>query len=154
MGRIEDRIAELGHTLPEPGPRALFALSVQAGGTLFTAGAGCATKGKLGRDLDVDSGRRAAEESGLQLLANVKDALGDLDKIARIVKVTCLVNSDPDFTDQPAVANGFTELMLGIFGQDVGRHARTAVGAVSLPGGIAVEIEAVISLADSTQPAE
>ena len=143
----EARIARLGYSLPEFGPpRAKFALGVIADSIVYLAGAGSAIKGKLGRDLNIESGYVAAREAGLQMLANLKKEVGSLDRVDRVLQATCMVNSETDFIDQPAVANGFTELMLEIFGPEAGHHARTAIGVASLPNGIAVEIDAIVRL--------
>lgn len=142
----EQKIDEMGYRLPDPGPMAKFSLGVISGGTLFSAGAGSQIKGKLDADIGIDEGYRAAREAGLQLLSNIKYVIGDLDRVERVIKATCMVNSTERFTEQPAVANGFTDLMLACFGSERGKHARTAVGVASLPAGIAVEIEVVVQL--------
>lgn len=142
----EQKVDEMGYRLPNPGPMAKFSLGVISAGTLFSAGAGSQVKGKLGADIGVDEGYRAAREAGLQLLSNIKHVVGDLGRVERVIKATCMVNSAERFTDQPAVADGFTDLMLTCFGPERGKHARTAVGVASLPGGIAVEIEVVVQL--------
>jgi enamine deaminase RidA (YjgF/YER057c/UK114 family) len=134
--------------LPAPSPAAKFEFAVVANGLLYSAGAGSRTKGTLGEELTVAQGYAAAQEAGLQLLANIETSIGSLDRILRLVKVTCMVNSAPGFSDQPQVANGFTELMLTCFGEKAGRHARTAVGVASLPGGIAVEVELVAEVSE------
>ena len=147
MSVIESTIVELGFHLPEPFRGKPFALTTRSGSLLFTSGAGSTTKGKLGADLSIQQGYAAAREAGLQLLANTKADIGDLDRIVRIVSARCLVNSDPLFIEQPAVANGFTEFMLQVFGDSAGAHTRTTMGVASLPEGIAVEIDMIVEVA-------
>ena len=148
----EQRLASLGITLPAPDrPIANYVKAVRSGNLLFTAGHGpCGTlsagqKGKVGADLSVEQGARAARETGICLLATLKAEVGDLSRIRRIVKVLGMVNSAPSFTDQPRVMNGFSDLMVAVFG-DRGRHARSAVGMASLPGDMAVEIEMIVEV--------
>lgn len=105
-----------------------------------------AFKGKLGLDFDVAAGQQAAQLVALNLLGALKEELGDLSRIKRVVKLLVFVNSDPNFTDQPLVANGASDLLLEIFGNDIGSHGRSAVGMASLPFGIAVEIEGVFAI--------
>jgi len=150
---IDRLIAELGLTLPEaPAPAANYVPFVVAGDTVYVSGQISADesgliRGKLGADLDVEAGAAAARSCALALIAQAKAAAGgDLDRIARVVKLTGFVNCTPDFTDQPKVINGASDLFAEIFG-DKGRHARAAVGAPSLPFGVAVEIEAIFTLA-------
>jgi enamine deaminase RidA (YjgF/YER057c/UK114 family) len=102
--------------------------------------------GKVGRDLTVEQGYQAAREVGLCLLATTRAALGDLDRVRRIVKVLGMVNSADDFGDQPKVINGFSDLMVEVFGESIGRHARSAVGMTGLPMGIPVEIEMILEV--------
>jgi enamine deaminase RidA (YjgF/YER057c/UK114 family) len=112
----------------------------------ISQGEGGLIKGKLGADMDVPAGAEAARRCGLSLIAQAKAALGgDLDRIARVVKLTGFVNSTPDFTDQPKVINGCSDLMVEVFGE-AGRHARAAVSAPALPLGVAVEIEAIFEV--------
>lgn len=150
---IEARLAELGETLPDaPAPAANYVPFVISGKTLFVSGqisqdAGGPIRGKLGQDLDAAAGAAAARTCALALIAQAKKATGgDLGRIARVVKLTAFVNSAPDFTDQPKVANGASDFLVAVFG-DKGRHARSAVGAPALPLGVAVEIEAIFELA-------
>jgi enamine deaminase RidA (YjgF/YER057c/UK114 family) len=103
--------------------------------------------GKLGADLDIEAGQRAARACGLMVLAQLKAALGSLDRVERVVKLGVFVNCTPEFTDQPKVGNGASELMQDVFGE-AGRHARAAVGAPSLPLGVAVEVDAVVAIRD------
>ncbi len=148
----ESRLAALGISLSEPGtPGANFVPAVRSGNLLFLSGSGptradgSTIRGKLGRELDVDQGYEAARVTGINLLSVLKAELGDLSKVRRIVKVLGMVNSDPEFSSQPAVINGFSDLMVEVFGED-GRHARSAVGMAALPGNIAVEIEMIVEV--------
>jgi enamine deaminase RidA (YjgF/YER057c/UK114 family) len=147
------RLAELGHTLPEPAaPVAAYVPAVEAGGMLHISGQlpfradGTLITGRLGLDIDVEHGRQAAERCGLMLIAQMKAALGgSLDRVERIVKLGAFVASDAHFTDQPKVANGASELMQAVFGE-AGRHARSAVGVPALPLGAAVEVDAIVAV--------
>ena len=151
-GTIDARLAELGLTLPAaPAPAANYVPYVQSGNMLYVSGqisqdeAGL-IKGRLGADMDVEAGAAAARRCALSLMAQARAACGgDLDRVARVVKLVGFVNSTPDFTDQPKVINGCSDLMVAVFG-DAGRHARSAVSAASLPLGVAVEIEAIFEL--------
>ena len=151
----EARLKQLGIQLPPvPTPMANYVRSVRIGNLLFLAGHGPqkngrqAFIGKVGRDLSVEEGQQAARLVGLNLLASTREALGSLDRVKRVVKVLGMVNSADGFGDQPKVINGFSDLMVEIFG-DAGRHARSAVGMAELPFGIAVEIEMIVEVADS-----
>ena len=148
---IDQRIAELGITLPQPAaPVASYVPAVQAGGLLHISGQisfaedGSLITGRLGDDMDVEAGIAAARRCGIMLVAQMKAALGSLDKVDRVVKLGVFVNSAPSFTDQPKVANGASELMQDVFGE-AGRHARSAVGAM-LPLGVAVEVDAIVAV--------
>ena len=147
--RVEQRLRELGIELPSPvRPVATYVRYVQTGNLLFISGTGPsdqAPKGKVGTDLTVEQAYGVAREVGLQLLATARDALGDLDRIVRVVKVLGMVNADPDFDRQPQVINGCSDLLVEVFG-DAGRHARSAVGMGALPGNIAVEIECILEV--------
>ncbi len=151
MSDTAARLAELGITLPTPAaPVAAYVPTVEAGGFLYVSGQvsfvdGTLVKGRLGDDLTVEQGYDAARGCGLMLLAQAQAALGSLDRIARVVKLGAFVNCTPDFTDQPKVANGASELMVAVLG-DAGKHSRSAVGVPSLPLGCAVEIDAVFAL--------
>ncbi|WP_380873777.1 hypothetical protein ACFB49_43740 [Sphingomonas sp. DBB INV C78] len=150
---IEARIAELGLTLPQPAaPVAAYVPAVEANGLLHISGQlpfrqdGSLITGRLGQDVDVDAGRAAAERCGIMLIAQIKAALGgNLDRVERVVKLGAFISSTVDFTDQPKVANGASELMVAVFG-DAGRHARSAVGVPVLPLGAAVEVDAIIAV--------
>ena len=150
--KIEERLEELGITLPSPTtPVANYVLTVQTGNLIFTSGHGPGSgegkiyKGQLGTDLTIEDGYQSAREVGLGLISTLKHALGDLDRIKRVVKVVGFVNSAPTFTDQPAVVNGASDLFVEVFG-DKGKHTRSAVGMVQLPGGIPVEIEMIVEI--------
>ncbi len=143
MGKIEDKLAKLGHALPAPSPPGKLEACVRVGNLVYTSGVGSTTIGKLGRDLDAEKGYKAAQDCCLKLLANLKSEIGDLDKIRKIVKLLSMVNSTLDFIDQPAVAHGCTDLLIELFGEQAGKHCRSAVGMASLPGGCAVEIEMI-----------
>lgn len=151
-GTIDARLAELGLSLPQaPAPAANYVPFVQTGDLIFVAGQisqgpDGLIKGRLGDDLDVAAGAEAARRCALSLLAQARAACGgDLDRIVRVVKLTGFVNSTADFTDQPKVINGCSDLMVAVFG-DAGRHARAAVSAPALPLGVAVEIDAVFQV--------
>ena len=153
MSRIESRLAELGVTLPEaPLPAANYVPWVISGKTVYISGqisqnsAGL-IKGRLGADMTVEQGADAARCCAISILAQLKAATGgEIDRMARLVKLTGFVNSTPDFTDQPKVINGASDFLVAVLG-DQGRHARSAVSAASLPLGVAVEIEAIFELA-------
>ena len=148
---IEAKIAELGLSLPiAAAPVAAYVPAVCAGGLLHISGQlpfddGALMTGRLGEDRDVEFGFRAAERCALMLIAQMKAALGDLSRVERIVKLGAFVSSTSDFTDQPKVANGASELMQKVFGE-AGRHARSAVGVPVLPLGAAVEIDAIVAI--------
>lgn len=151
-GKIEARLAELGVTLPDaPAPAANYVPFVRVGDLVFVSGQisqgpDGLIKGKLGADMDVAAGAAAAKRCGMSLLAQARAACGgDLDRIARVVKLTGFVNSTADFTDQPKVINGCSDFLVEVMG-DAGRHSRSAVSAPSLPLGVAVEIEAIFQV--------
>ena len=148
---IEARLSALNITLPDaPAPAANYVPFVRTGNQIFVSGQVSAgpdgfIKGKLGADMSVEEGAAAARRCGLALIAQARAAVGDLDKIKRVVKLVGFVNSTADFTDQPEVVNGCSDLMVEVFGE-AGRHARSAVSAASLPFGVAVEIEAIFEV--------
>jgi len=149
---IEDKIKELGFTLPEtPQPLAAYIPAIRTGGYVYTSGqipfADGELKygGKIGFDLSIEEGQEAAELCVLNALSAVKSVIGDLNKIEQIIKVTVFVNSADGFTDQPKVANGASELLGNIFG-DAGRHVRSAVGVNELPVNSVVEVEMIIKV--------
>ncbi len=148
---IEAKLAELGIILPEPAaPVAAYVPVVVAGGLAHVSGQlpfvdGKLVTGRLGEDVSLEDGNAAARACALMLLAQIKAALGSLDKVERVVKLGAFVNSAGSFTDQPKVANGASELMVEVFG-DAGRHARSAVGVPVLPLGAAVEVDAIFAV--------
>jgi enamine deaminase RidA (YjgF/YER057c/UK114 family) len=149
VGSVDQRLQELGIELPQPvNPVATYVRYRRTGNLLFISGTGpsaSAPGGKLGRDLSIEQGYQVAREVGLQIIATIKDATGDLDSVVQFVKVLGMVNSAPEFTDQPKVINGASDLFVEVFG-DSGRHTRSAVGMGALPGNIAVEIECTVEV--------
>lgn len=152
-GNVESRLAELGIQLPSPvAPAANYLPTVLSGkllhvsGQLPTGADGLAYRGKLGEDFDTPTGREAARLCAINVLAQARAALGDLDLVARVVKLGGWVNCTPDFSEQPVVMNGASDLMVEVFAER-GRHARFAVGAPALPFGAAVEVEALFEIA-------
>lgn len=150
--KVEQRLAELGITLPQAqSPVANYVGSVQTGNLLFLSGRGPVgpdgelKTGLVGDDVTVEEGYAHARLVGLQLIATMKDALGDLDRVVRVVKLLGMVNGAPGFGQQPAVINGCSDLLVEVFGER-GRHARSAVGMGSLPNNITVEIEAIVEV--------
>ena len=148
----DDRLAELNLELPPaPKPAGVYNPVVRAGNMLYISGHGpvlpdgSMITGKVGADLSEDEGKNAARQVGLAILATLMAQLGSLDGVERVVKVLGMVNAAPDFGRHPQVINGFSELMIDVFGEE-GRAARSAVGMGSLPGNIAVEIEAIVQL--------
>ncbi|WP_316861661.1 RidA family protein [uncultured Cohaesibacter sp.] len=153
-GAIEAKLAELGITLPEAAaPAANYVPFVKSGNQLFISGQvpmspeGLKFQGKLGDSMQTEEGAEAAKLCAINLIAQMKAATGDLDKVVRIVKLVGFVNSTLEFGEQPAVVNGASNFMVEVFG-DKGRHARSAVSAASLPFGVAVEVEAIVEVAD------
>ena len=151
---VEARLAALGIALPDaPNPVANYVPSSRAGNLLFISGQiskaadGSITKGQLGGGLSVEEGRAAARLCALNILAQARAALGSLDRIGQLVRLNGFVSSAAGFTDHPQVVNGASDLMVEVLG-DKGRHTRVAVGVSSLPLGCAVEIDAVIMVAD------
>lgn len=148
----EAKLKELGITLPQPPqPVANYVNAVRTGNLIFLAGKGpkradgSEITGKLGREISIEEGYEAARLTAINQLAVLKAVLGDLNKVKRIVKVLGMVNSDPSFVEQPKVINGFSDMMVAVFGER-GRHARAAVGMASLPRGQAVEIEMIVEV--------
>ncbi|HEY3918967.1 MAG TPA: RidA family protein [Stellaceae bacterium] len=152
-GKIDQRLAELKLELPNPAaPVANYIPAVRSGNLLFLSGQICQWNGerrfvgKLGAEIALEQGKEAGKLCGLNLLAQAKRALdGDLDRVVRVVRLGGFVNAVPGFGDQPQVVNGASDLMVAVFGE-AGRHARTAVGVGSLPGGVAVEVDAVFEV--------
>ena len=154
MSAVEKRLTALGLELPPVSrPLANYVPAVRSGNLLFLAGQvprdadGRLLAGKVGDTMDIDAAYQAARACALQALAVVKDEIGDLDRVVRVVRVLGLVNAVPDFVEQPAVVNGFSDVMVEAFG-DAGRHARVSYGAGSLPGGVPVEVESLFEIAD------
>ncbi|WP_156840745.1 RidA family protein [Novosphingobium aquimarinum] len=151
MSDIDTRLAELGLVLPEPAaPVAAYVPVMLAGNVAHVSGQlpfidGQLVTGRLGEDVELERGIVAAQACGVMILAQLKAALGSLDRVEQIVKLGGFVNSVGSFTDQPKVINGASELMMAVFG-DAGRHARSAVGVPVLPLGAAVEVDAVVSV--------
>lgn len=148
---IDQRLEELGIQLPEAAaPVAAYVPAVLAGGMLHVSGqlpfrSGQVVTGRLGDDIDVAAGQAAARLCALMLLAQVRAALGSLDRVERVVRLGAFINSAADFTHQPEVANGASELMQAVFGE-AGRHARAAVGVPALPRGAAVEVDGIFAV--------
>lgn len=152
-GRVDARLAELSIELPTAAaPAANYVPWVTHDGMLYISGqvpmrdGSLFYQGKCGRDVDLATAREAARLCGLNVIAQAKAALGDLDRVARVVKLTGFVNGTAEFDQQPQVVNGASDLMVEVFG-DNGRHARSAVGVASLPFGVAVEVEAILAVA-------
>jgi len=147
---VENKLKAMGLELPATGtPPAGRAGAVKVGNILFVGGhtAGAEHKGKLGADISVEKAYEAAKYACLACLADVKAVIGDLDKVTRVAKLLCMVNCTSDFGQQPAVANGATDLLSALYG-DSGAHARSAVGMSSLPNGACIEIEMIMEVAE------
>jgi enamine deaminase RidA (YjgF/YER057c/UK114 family) len=153
-GLVDKRLSELGIVLPVPAsPIANYVGFVRTGALLVVSGQVCfdptgklLAKGKLGQNVTIEDGQRAARACAINLLAQVKVALGDLDKVTRVVRLGGFINSDPAFVDGPKVMNGASDLVVEVFG-DKGRHARSTVGVASLPLDAAVEVEGLFEVA-------
>jgi enamine deaminase RidA (YjgF/YER057c/UK114 family) len=153
VSQVEDRLKELQHELPTLGDAlGNYVGAVRTGNLVFLSGRGprwngqFQSLGKLGRDVTVEQGYEAARLTALNLLASLKAEIGDLDRVTRIVKLVGLVASDPAFTDQPAVVNGASDLLVAVFGER-GKHARSSVGVAVLPANTSVEIELIVEVA-------
>ncbi|MDY3552587.1 RidA family protein [Gemmata sp. JC717] len=153
MSSPEKRVQELHLTLPPaPKPVAVYKPAVKVGNLLYVSGHGPLKEdktlilGRVGDTLTLEQGKEAARQTGLAILSTLKDHLGSLDKVKRLVKAFGMVNCTAEFVDQPKVINGFSELMKDVFGEDAGVGARSAVGHNSLPGGMAVEIECIFEI--------
>ena len=153
MSDVEDRLRALGHEVPDPGPGVpQITPAVRTGNLVFLSGHGARENGqyvllgKVGRDLDTATARRAAEITALNLLGALRNEIGDLDRVTRVVKLFGMVNCLPDYTEQSQVINAASELLIAAFG-DRGHHARSAVGMASLPINLSVEIELVVEVA-------
>lgn len=158
MGRIDDRLTELGLELPQPfaapaGVVFKFDLVRVSGNAAYVSGHGpvdgdrTLVAGKMGDAVSVEQGAEAARLTGLAILASLRAELGDLDRVASWTKALGLVNCSPGFNKMPAVVNGFSELVLDVWGPDAGRHARSAIGVAELPFDWPVEVEAVVDIA-------
>jgi enamine deaminase RidA (YjgF/YER057c/UK114 family) len=154
MGAVEDRLSELGLTVPDVVPPvAAYVPVVRDGALVFTSGqlpmvdGVLAATGKVGAEVDADAAKALAETCALNAIAAIKSEVGDLDKVSRVVKVVGFVASDPAFTGQPGVINGASELFVKAFG-DKGIHARSAVGVAALPLDAPVEVEVIVSVRD------
>ncbi len=153
-GTVEQKLATMGIVLPTPAsPVANYVGFVRTGNLLIVSGQICfdaegkmVAKGKLGAGVSLEDGAAAARACAINLMAQVKAALGDLDKVARVVRLGGFINSAPDFLDGPKVLNGASDLMVAAFG-DKGRHARTTIGVAALPGDAAVEVEGMFEVA-------
>ena len=149
-GGAEDNLKQKSIALPPPvTPVANYVSAVRVGNLLFLSGSGpdeSTPRGKVGKELSLEQGYQAARATGLNLLATTRATLGSLDRVKRIVKVLGMVNSAPGFTDQPKVINGFSDLMVEVFGEAIGKHARSAVGMAELPFNIPVEIEMILEV--------
>ncbi len=153
-GTIEQKLSGLGITLKAPDtPSANYVGFVRTGNLLFVSGQVCVgpdgkllAKGKLGAGVTLEQGNAAARSCAINLLGQLKAALGDLDKVVRVVRLGGFVNSSPDFTEGPKVLNGASDLMVEVFG-DRGRHARTTIGVAALPSDAAVEVEGIFEVA-------
>ncbi len=152
MPQVEDKLKEMGYELPTPpAPLANYIPGYRTGNLVFLSGVGprstdgSMTTGKLGGEITVEQGYAAARTCALNLLANLKSIIGDLDGVVHIVKLLGMVNSAPEFGQQPQVINGCSDLLVEAFGER-GRHARSAVGMSSLPNGIPVEIEMIVEV--------
>lgn len=150
--RVEERLRALGIALPAPRPPAAsYVHARRIGDLLYLAGQdpefpdGGTGRGRLGAGMPVEEGYRQARQVGLVLLAAMRDALGDLDRVSQVIKVLGMVNAVPEFTEHARVIDGCSDLFVEVFGER-GRHARSAVGMSSLPGGIPVEIEAIVAV--------
>lgn len=144
--QIEQRLEQLGIVLPEVKPPMFsFVPWVRSGHLVFVSGQVSSLKGKLGRDVSTEQGYHAAREVAIRIIAVLKDAVGDLDRVGRAVKLLGMVNSMPDFEEQPKVINGASDLLLEVFG-DRGKHARSAVGMAQLPFSSSVEIEGIFEV--------
>jgi enamine deaminase RidA (YjgF/YER057c/UK114 family) len=153
-GMVDKRLAELGVTLPTPAtPIANYVGFVRTGAMLVVSGQLCldsggklVAKGKLGQSVSIEDGHKAARACAINLLAQAKVALGDLDKVVRVVRLGGFINSDPAFVDGPKVMNGASDLMVEVLG-DKGRHARTTIGVAALPLDAAIEVEGLFEVA-------
>jgi enamine deaminase RidA (YjgF/YER057c/UK114 family) len=156
MPEIENKLNEMGYQLNESRQSAVgnFIPAVRTGNLVYLSGTGPGLPeggflhvGKLGADLTIEQGYDCARLTMLNLLSNLKGEIGDLDKMKSVVKLLCMINAAPDFGDTPRVANGASDLLVSLYGER-GRHARSAVGMSTLPGGMPVEIEMIVEVED------
>lgn len=153
---VEDRAQELGLDLTRPGaPVANYVPAVRAGNLVFLSGHvpppgpdGARPSGKVGADFDVDLAYQIARQVAVAMLASLRGEIGSLDKVRRIVKVTGFVNATTDFTQHPRVVNGASDLLVEVFGEAIGKHARSAIGVGSLPSNVPIEIEMLVEVQD------
>ncbi|HLG38398.1 MAG TPA: RidA family protein [Chitinophagaceae bacterium] len=150
---IEEKLQELGYALPVlPTSKGIYKRCLVDGSHLYVSGHisvnsdGSSITGKLGKDLDEEQGKAAARQCGLAILSSVKDHFGNLDKVKRVIKLLGMVNATTDYEKHPVVINGCSELFVALWGEDNGKGVRSAVGMGSLPGNVAVEIEAIFEL--------
>jgi enamine deaminase RidA (YjgF/YER057c/UK114 family) len=146
---VEARLKEKNIVLPAATPAiGNYVYAVQTGKLLYVSGtiSGPDSKGKVGKDLTVEQGYQAARQAGLTSLARIRTVIGSLDRVKRVVKVVGMVNSTEGFGDQPKVINGFSDLLVEVFGPSIGTHARSAVGMAALPNNAAVELEVILEL--------
>jgi enamine deaminase RidA (YjgF/YER057c/UK114 family) len=158
MATVEERLRDLGLTLPgvagpPPGARITLRMARRSGNLLYLSGNGplrdgrLAYRGKVGAEVSLEEAYEAAKLTGLNLLAVIRAELGDLERVGAVVKTLGFVNSAPGFTQQPAVLDGFADLIVDLYGEERGLHARSAVGVAELPWGIPVEIETIVEVA-------
>ena len=150
---IEEKLQDLGYNLPAlPASKGIYKRCLVDGNHLYVSGHisintdGSSITGKLGKDLNEEQGKLAARQCGLAILSSVRDHFGNLDKIKRVIKLLGMVNATPDYEKHPIVINGCSELFVAIWGEDNGKGVRSAVGMGSLPGNVAVEIEAMFEI--------
>jgi len=150
---VEKKLSELNLSLPVlPPSKGIYKKCLEVGNLLYVSGhvsvdnGGGMIRGKLGKDLSDDQGKLAARQCGLAILRSVKEHLGDLEKIKRVIKILGMVNCTPDYENQPVIINGCSELYVQIWGDEYGKGVRSAVGMGSLPGNVAVEVEAIFEL--------
>lgn len=150
--KIEQRLTDLGITLPPPGkPAGTYVRARRIGNLIYISGTGPAAgikghRGKYGQDLTTEDGYQAARTAGLQILADLRNAAGSLDRVKGLIRALGMVNAAPDFTDHVKIMNGFSDLIVELFGEENGKGARSTVGMGSLPGNISIEIEAMFEV--------
>jgi enamine deaminase RidA (YjgF/YER057c/UK114 family) len=150
---VEQKLAKLNLSLPVlPSSKGIYKKCLVAGNLLYVSGHvsigddGSSIKGKLGKDLSDDEGKMAARQCGLAILSSIKEQFGNFDKIKRVIKILGMVNCTPDYENHPVIINGCSELYVQIWGEENGKGVRSAIGMGSLPGNVAVEIEAIFEL--------